>query len=58
MPTARLDHDSRSSTTAASGAAHTSRPSPAEVFVDRGPGYARISGGVCHAEADTDVVGS
>ena len=29
-----------------------SRPAPAEAFFDRGPGYARLSGGAAHAEVD------
>ena len=28
------------------------RPEPAEAFFDRGPGYARLSGGATHAEVD------
>ena len=37
-------------------AACASGPTPAEVFSDWGPGYARLFGGVSHAEVD--VVGS
>jgi N-methylhydantoinase B len=32
------------------------RPAPAEVFSDRGPGHARLSGGMSYA--DVHVVGS
>jgi N-methylhydantoinase B len=49
------DDDSVSYDTAATDAARASRPAPAEVFSDRGPGYARLSGGVSYA--DVYVVG-
>jgi hypothetical protein len=41
---------------AATDAARATRPALAEVFFDRGPGYARLSGGVSYA--DVDAVGS
>jgi hypothetical protein len=41
---------------AARDAARATRPALAEVFFDRGPGYARLSGGVSYA--DVDAVGS
>jgi N-methylhydantoinase B len=41
---------------AATDAARATRPALAEVFFDRGPGYARLCGGVSHA--DVDAVGS
>jgi N-methylhydantoinase B len=36
----------------ATDAERASRPVPTEVFFDRGPGYARLSGGAEHAEVD------
>jgi N-methylhydantoinase B len=41
---------------AATDAARATRPALAEVFFDRGPGYARLCGGV--SDADVDAVGS
>ncbi len=52
-----LDDDSRSHDAAATtNAARTSRPGPAGVLFDLGPGYARLPGGASYA--DVDVVGS
>ena len=42
-----LDHDDD-----ATAAERASRPAPTDVFFDRGPGYARLSGGPEHAEVD------
>ena len=39
-------------TTAATAAERACRPAPSEAFFDRGPGYARLSGGADHAEVD------
>jgi N-methylhydantoinase B len=36
----------------ATAAERSSRPEPSEAFFDRGPGYARLSGGAAHAEVD------
>ena len=49
------DDDSVSYDPAATDAARASGPAPAEVFSDRGLGYARLSGGVSYA--DVYVVG-
>ena len=54
--TAELDDDSLSHDAATANAARASRPGPAGVFFDRGPGYARLPGGASYA--DVDVVGS
>jgi N-methylhydantoinase B len=53
--TGELDGDSLSYDSAATDAARASRPAPAEVL-DRGSGYAGLSGGVSYA--DVAVVGS
>ena len=50
------DEDFVSYDAAATVAARATRPALAEVFFDRGPGYARLCGGVSHA--DVDAVGS
>ena len=50
------DQDLVSYDAAATDAARSTRPALAEVFFDRGPGYARLCGGVSHA--DVDAVGS
>jgi N-methylhydantoinase B len=50
------DEDLVSYDAAATDAARATRPALAEVFFDRGPGYARLSGGVSYA--DVDAVGS
>jgi N-methylhydantoinase B len=36
----------------ATAAERASRPAPSEAFFDRGPGYARLSGGAHHADVD------
>jgi N-methylhydantoinase B len=54
--TGRLDDDLASYDAAATDAARATRPAPAEVLFDRGPGYARLSRSVSYA--DVDVVGS
>ncbi len=54
--TGELAADSLSYPAAATDAARASRPAPAEVLFDRGPGDARLSRGVSHA--DVDVVRS
>jgi N-methylhydantoinase B len=50
------DDDSMLYVAAATDAARASGPAPAEVLPDRGPGYARLFGGVSYA--DVEVVGS
>jgi len=55
VPTAELDDDWVSYDAAATDTEDGSRPTPAEVFSGRGPGYARLCGGVSYAD---DVVGS
>jgi N-methylhydantoinase B len=42
-----LGYDAEATTAERSG-----RPAPDEAFFDRGPGYARLSGGATHAEVD------
>ena len=54
--TGEPDEDLVSYDAAATDAARATRPALAEVFFDRGPGYARLSGGVSYA--DVDAVGS
>jgi N-methylhydantoinase B len=54
--TGETDEDMVSYDAAATDAARTTRPALAEVFFDRGPGDARLSGGVSYA--DVDAVGS
>jgi N-methylhydantoinase B len=54
--TGELDDDSMLCDAAAAHVARASGPALAEVFSDRGPGYARLSGGGSYA--DVDVVGS
>jgi N-methylhydantoinase B len=54
--TGRLDDDLVSYDAAATDAARATRPALAEGLFDRGPGRARLCGGVWHA--DVDVVGS
>jgi N-methylhydantoinase B len=49
------DEDLVSYDAPATDAARSTRPALAEVFFDRGPGYARLCGGV--SQADVDVVG-
>ena len=51
-----IDDDSVSYGPAATDAARAPGPAPAEVFADRGSGYARPSCGVSYS--DVDVVGS
>ena len=50
--TGSLDDDSLSYDDAATAAERASRPAPTDVFFDRGPGYARLSGGADHADVD------
>jgi N-methylhydantoinase B len=50
--TGSLDDDSLAYDDAATSADRASRPAPSDVFFDRGPGYARLSGGPSHAEVD------
>jgi N-methylhydantoinase B len=50
--TGSLDDDSLSYDDAATSAERASRPAPSDVFFDRGPGYARLSGGPEHADVD------
>ena len=50
------DEDLVSYDAAATDAARATRPALAEVFFDRGPGYARLCGGVSYA--DVDAMGS
>ena len=52
MLTGSLDDDTLSYDAAATDAERAARPAPTEVFFDRGPGYARLSGGAAHAEVD------
>ena len=54
--TGKLDRDLVSHDAAAMDAVRTSRPAPAEVCFDRGPGYVRLSGRV--SVADGDIVAS
>jgi hypothetical protein len=54
--TGEPDEDLVSYEAAATDAARATRPALAEVFFDRGPGYARLCGGV--SCADVDPVGS
>ena len=54
--TGEPDEDLVSYDAAATVAARATRPALAEVFFDRGPGYARLCGGVSYA--DVDAVGS
>src|ERR1019366_4730154 len=54
--TGEPDEDLVSYDAAATDAARATRPALAEVFFDRGPGYARLCGGVSYA--DVDAVGS
>lgn len=51
-----LDHDLVAHDAAATDAARASGPAPAEVFIDRGPGYVRLPGLV--SLADVDMVAS
>lgn len=48
--TGELDHDLASHDATARDAAGASRPAPAEVFFDRGPGHVRLSGRVFSAD--------
>ena len=50
--TGSLDDDSLGHDEAATTAERAGRPAPSEVFFDRGPGYARLSGGPAHADVD------
>ena len=50
--TAELDHDLVSHDAAATDAARASRQAPAEVSLDRGPGYVRLSGRVSFTDVD------
>jgi len=50
--TGSIDDDSLSYDDAATALERASRPAPSGVFFDRGPGYARLSGGAEHAEVD------
>jgi N-methylhydantoinase B len=50
--TGSLDDDSLSHDDTATAAERASRPAPTDVFFDRGPGYARLSGGADHADVD------
>jgi N-methylhydantoinase B len=54
--TGEPDQDLVSCDAAATDAARATRPGLSEVFFDRGPGYARLCGGV--SQADVDAVGS
>jgi N-methylhydantoinase B len=54
--TGEPDEDLVSYDAAATDAARATRPALAEVFFDRGPGYAPLSGGA--SQADVDAVGS
>jgi len=56
MLTGEPDDDLVSYDAAATDAARATRPDLAEVVFDRGPGYARLSGGV--SQADVEAVGS
>jgi N-methylhydantoinase B len=53
--TGELDHNALWYDATFTDAVHGSRLVPAEVFFDRGPGYARLWGGAWYAG---DVVGS
>jgi len=50
--TGSLDDDTLSHDATATTAERASRPAPTDVFFDRGPGYARLSGGAAHADVD------
>ena len=50
--TGSLDDDSLAYDERATADERGARPEPTEVFFDRGPGYARLSGGAEHAEVD------
>ena len=50
--TGSLDDDSLSFDEAATRADRASRPPASAAFFDRGPGYARLSGGAGHADVD------
>jgi hypothetical protein len=50
------DYDSMLYDAAAADVARASEPAPAEVFSDRGPGYARLFGGGSYA--DVNLAGS
>jgi len=54
--TGEQDEDLVSYDAAGTDAARATRPALAEVSCDRGPGYARLCGGVSYA--DVDAVGS
>jgi N-methylhydantoinase B len=54
--TGERDEDLVSYDAAATDAPRATRPGLAEVLFDRGPGYARLCGGVSYA--DVDAVGS
>ena len=56
MLTGEPDDDLVSYDAAATDAARATRPDLAEVVFDRGPGYARLSGGV--SQADVEAVSS
>jgi N-methylhydantoinase B len=47
-----LDDDSLAYDDAATASERAARPASSEVFFDRGPGYARLSGGADHADVD------
>jgi N-methylhydantoinase B len=51
--TGALDEDSVPYDAAATGAARATRPALAEACCDRGPAYARLSGGVWYCDVDT-----
>ncbi|MDX6374204.1 MAG: N-methylhydantoinase, partial [Nocardioidaceae bacterium] len=50
--TGSLDGDSLSYDDAATTGERARRPAPTDVFFDRGPGYACLSGGADHADVD------
>jgi N-methylhydantoinase B len=50
--TGSLGDDSLAYEAAATTDERADRPAPTDVFFDRGPGYARLSGGADHAEVD------
>jgi N-methylhydantoinase B len=50
--TGSLDDDSLAYDEEATADERAGRPEPTEVFFDRGPGYARLSGGAAHADVD------
>ena len=54
--TGEPDEDLVSYDAAATDAARATRPALAEIFFDRGPGYARLCGGLSYG--DVDAVGS